>query len=180
MKFSNFDASLKTLLLHEGGYSHHKKDPGGATKYGISLRFLRKQQIVSGDLDKDGDIDADDVKNLAFKEAALLYREEFWDKMGLEKIEDLRLASMIFGLSVNMGPKAALMLLGKAMDRSGTPISIPPKLSSSELTLINSLSPSSLLLAYKIEACHYYRSLAVKNKNLEGFLKGWIKRANSY
>ena len=49
---SHFDTAIKKVLKHEGGYVDHKNDPGGATKYGISLRFIRQSNT---DLDLDGD-----------------------------------------------------------------------------------------------------------------------------
>ena len=32
----NFEASLKMVLKHEGGFVDHPKDPGGATNKGIT------------------------------------------------------------------------------------------------------------------------------------------------
>lgn len=40
-----FEDFVKVILKHEGGYVDHPNDPGGATKYGISLRFLQKNGI---------------------------------------------------------------------------------------------------------------------------------------
>ena len=34
------DGLIDLLLKNEGGYVNNPKDPGGATKYGVSLRFL--------------------------------------------------------------------------------------------------------------------------------------------
>ena len=65
---SHFDTAIKKVLKHEGGYVDHKNDPGGATKYGISLRFIRKSNTEL-DLDGDGDIDSDDY--LAARDKAI-------------------------------------------------------------------------------------------------------------
>ena len=32
---ANFDKALAYVLEHEGGFVHHKKDPGGATNKGV-------------------------------------------------------------------------------------------------------------------------------------------------
>jgi lysozyme family protein len=34
----NFDAALRALLKHEGGYVFHKLDPGGMTNLGVTKR----------------------------------------------------------------------------------------------------------------------------------------------
>ncbi|MBX9704870.1 MAG: hypothetical protein K5Q00_01335, partial [Gammaproteobacteria bacterium] len=36
-----YDYAASVVLLHEGKYTDHPADPGGATNYGISLRFLK-------------------------------------------------------------------------------------------------------------------------------------------
>lgn len=37
MVAENYAPSLRRLLAHEGGYSDHPSDPGGSTKFGITL-----------------------------------------------------------------------------------------------------------------------------------------------
>ena len=34
----NFDAALKAILHHEGGFVNHPKDPGGMTNLGVTKR----------------------------------------------------------------------------------------------------------------------------------------------
>ena len=72
---SHFDTAIKKVLKHEGGYVDHKNDPGGATKYGISLRFI-KQSNTDLDLDNDGDIDADDIKEMTEDKAKEIYKDK--------------------------------------------------------------------------------------------------------
>ena len=38
----NYEDSLRRLLRHEGGYTNHPSDPGGPTKYGITIHDYRK------------------------------------------------------------------------------------------------------------------------------------------
>ena len=38
---ANFESAIKKTLKHEGGYNEVKGDAGGATNFGISLRFLK-------------------------------------------------------------------------------------------------------------------------------------------
>ena len=49
---SHFEKAVEKVLEHEGGYVDHKADPGGATNYGISLRFVKQSTGI--DLDVDG------------------------------------------------------------------------------------------------------------------------------
>lgn len=177
---SDIRPALAILIKHEGGFVNHPKDPGGATKYGISLRFLRKQQHISGDIDGDGDIDADDIKKLKSEHYEILYKQDFWDKLRLDKIQSQKVANMVFGLCVNMGPKAAITLLQKAVCMTSSKIAIDGDFGPQTINAVNSLDDHKLILAYKLEAVKFYRSIAEKNQNLKAFLYGWLRRVNSY
>jgi lysozyme family protein len=60
-----FNELVKTILKFEGGYVDHPSDPGGATNFGISLRFmLLTKDVELFDMNKDGKIDKEDVKLL--------------------------------------------------------------------------------------------------------------------
>lgn len=67
----------------ESGLINHPADPGGITNYGVSLRWLRSLGHDLGDIDGDGDIDADDVRALTREQAAALFKARFWDDYGL-------------------------------------------------------------------------------------------------
>ena len=45
----NFERAFEKLLGHEGGFVDHPKDPGGATRYGITQRVARANGYV-GDM----------------------------------------------------------------------------------------------------------------------------------
>ena len=65
MTQSRFDTAFRHLLGEEGGYVNHPADRGGATNWGISLRFLKAEGKIDAnrdgrhdlDLDMDGDMD---------------------------------------------------------------------------------------------------------------------------
>jgi lysozyme family protein len=41
MAASNWPVAARLVLQHEGGYSDNPADPGGATRYGVTLATLR-------------------------------------------------------------------------------------------------------------------------------------------
>lgn len=70
-----FEKAHEFVQRWEGGYCDDAGDPGGATKYGVSLRFLRSEGY---DIDGDGDVDVDDVKAVTKAKARELFRKHFW------------------------------------------------------------------------------------------------------
>jgi len=64
-------------------FTDKPSDPGGATKYGITLRTLHDLGL---DIDKDGDVDVDDIKILSREDAVKIYLSEYWIKTGCDDL----------------------------------------------------------------------------------------------
>ena len=181
---NNFEKAIQTILKHEGGYVDNKMDPGGATNFGISLRFLKDfvtkkpEEFSRFDVNHDGNIDYVDIKNLPQGEAINLYKQAFWDKNNYDKITDFSIAEKIFDLAVNMGGAQANKLLQRAI-RAVTGIKLVEDgiLGTKSFAQINSADPNSLLAALKSEAAGFYRTLVRVDPNLQGFLDGWLNRS---
>lgn len=73
MAVSNREASIRHTLVYEGGYSNHPSDPGGPTRYGITIHDARKYWKA--------DATAEDVKVLPLSVAVDIYRTKYWNKM---------------------------------------------------------------------------------------------------
>ena len=57
----NVEQIAKEIVDREGGYVNDPDDPGGATKFGVTIGTLRQLGL---DLDGDGDVDIDDYRGL--------------------------------------------------------------------------------------------------------------------
>lgn len=191
---SNFDLALPIILEHEGGYVNNVHDPGGATNFGISLRYLQARGdldgdgFADGDIDRDGDIDADDIKAMMPTDAAQFYRTGFWypGKYGL--INDQELATKAFDLGVNMGIKQGAKCVQRALMAAGVgPIADDGAIGPITIAAINASDALVLLAATRSEAAGFYRALVLRNSALRKrmidvpdfsvFKKGWLRRA---
>lgn len=179
-----FLEAIPKVLAHEGGFVDNVNDPGGATNFGISLRFLQSTgDYELGDIDNDGDIDYDDISQMKIIDAKLLYFEHFWKKYGYGQIENQQVANKIFDMSVNMGARQAHRLLQRAVNcvlgqRALTDDGLlGPKTSQGMQLALQ--QPFALLTALRAQQEGFYRLLVAKNDKFEAFLQGWLNRAIS-
>lgn len=173
--------ALEFVLEHEGfdKYTDDPADPGGATKWGISLRFLRSLEGLAGDIDGDGDVDADDVKALTKPKAAALYESEFWDKYGYGRIFYSSVAIKVFDFCVNMGPRGAHRVVQRALRASGRVVVEDGILGPNTLAATNFVSGPMLVVGLRSEAAGYYRTLVAKRAVRKKWISGWLNRAYS-
>jgi len=168
---SNFDKAIKVIFKHEGVYS---EDHAGATKYGITLRSL------DVDIDHDGDIDMDDIREMTKEDAILFYKRRWWDQYNYDKINNDKVATKLFDIAVNMGQQQASLLIQRALracDRLG--IAEDGKLGSKSFKAINTTESERLIPALRSEAAGFYRLIVAKNSDYKTFLNGWLNRAYS-
>ncbi len=175
---ANFESALRQLHQNEGGLVDDPDDPGGITNYGVSLRWLQSlgelgvHRYMVGDLDQDGDVDADDIRAMTPAKSAELYRAQWWDRYRYGLINDQAIATKIFDLSVNMGPKQAHILAQRALRAAGKLVLEDGVLGPITLQSINDYASRGILPALRSEAAGFYRSL-----NKPRFIGGWLNRA---
>lgn len=108
---SNFARALANVLVHEGGYVNHPKDPGGATNKGITIATFRKW------VKRDGT--PEDLKNISNADVAKIYRKHYWDKVRGDDLPS-GVDYAVFDYAVNSGPgraaKALQSVVGAKLD----------------------------------------------------------------
>ncbi len=181
---SDFDLAISTILQHEGLLLDDLADPGGITKYGISLRYLKRlveqepQLLMNFDVNSHGMIDAVDIRGMTRLQAIEIYKTQWWDRYHYYAILDQMLATKVFDLSVNMGSMAAHKLLQQSCNNlTGKKcLAVDGILGAESLAIINQLNAMNLLAKFKAEAVQYYMQLAAKKAPLKKFLRGWLNR----
>jgi lysozyme family protein len=86
----NFLTAFEKLLKHEGGFSNHKDDRGGATRYGVTEAVAREVGYRG------------DMRELPLDLAQRIYKERYWDAVQAESLPpDVRY--IVFDGAVNSG-----------------------------------------------------------------------------
>lgn len=110
-----FQAALRTVLRHEGGYADHASDPGGATNRGITHRTLAAWRGTP--------VTKADVRALSLEETTRIYEARYWGPSGAALCAALglsRLALLAFDWGVNGGTARARWYLQAAVNAART------------------------------------------------------------
>ncbi|MCX8952220.1 peptidoglycan-binding protein, partial [Ruegeria sp. NA] len=67
----------KEIVAREGGFVDDPDDPGGATKFGVTIHTLRRLGL---DLTGDGRVDEADVRAVSARQAVDIFVQHYFDK----------------------------------------------------------------------------------------------------
>lgn len=101
----NLERCLAETLRHEGGWSDHPADPGGATMGGVTLATYR--QFRPG-------ATKDDLRAITDAELGRIYREGYWDKVRGDELP-AGMDLVAFDGAVNSGPRRGARWLQSAL-----------------------------------------------------------------
>ncbi len=173
------------ILAREGGFVNDPDDPGGATKYGVTIGTMRR---LGMDLDGDSDIDIDDVKKLSRRQARDVFIKHYFERPRIRTLPQ-SLHPSVFDMYVNAGANAVKILqrllcdMGQSVTVDGV---IGPETAGAS-ALAQSQAPNHLRDAYGIARRNYYYRLADGRASLRKFARrrdggkgGWIVRAEEF
>ena len=186
----NFISAMTLVAANEGVDSDHPSDRGGRTRYGIIVATL-KQMGQWGDLDRDGDIDADDIRLLTWEHAMEIYYRQWWQRYNYDEIESEAVSATFLDLSIVLGQYQATRCMQRACRCCGYKLVIDGILGPKTRNAINLISMSkigeaSLLASFRSECAGVFRMIVQKafytdNDSQRVFLYGWLNRAyNNY
>lgn len=154
----NFEKALASVLIHEGGFSNHKDDPGGMTNLGCTKAVWEEHCGHP--------VDEKAMRALTPADVAPLYKRKYWDKIqGDELPEGVDYA--VFDCAINSGPGRAAKFLQSCVgvDPDG---GIGPK----TLAAVKAFNAKQLVEDYSKRRLSFMMDLPTWGT----FGKGWSRR----
>lgn len=124
------------IVKREGGYVNDPDDPGGATKFGVTIHTMRRLGL---DLTRDGRVDAADVRALTEKQAVDIFLRDYYWRPKINLLPSA-LQEPVFDMYVNAGGNAVKILQRVLNGLESLPI---------DLTVDGALGPVTARAAYQ-------------------------------
>lgn len=91
----NFELALEHVLVHEGGWANHPRDPGGATMKGVTLTTFRRHY--------GNHMTKNDLRNISSTQLKKIYKSGYWNKCKCDQLP-AGVDYAVFDAAVNSGP----------------------------------------------------------------------------
>jgi len=200
VNMTKFDIAFDYTIQYEGTkFVDDPDDEGGATKFGISEKFikgLKDDDLLPVKIDKNRDPIwykkgtevighiKDYIHDLTIELAKLIYQKYFWLPI-YDQIENQDICNYIFDMHVQHGKKKAAELTQRAISAylGNGSFKIDGIFGNETLSFINDFcfyncdgtNIAKITLIAVRES--FYRCIVAHDKSQEQFLGGWLKRA---
>ena len=165
-----------SILGHEGGWSDHPNDRGGATNFGITIATWRiySQRLFGIDATEQS------LRNITQEQAFKIFEIGFWRASRADRIVDPSLAYMYADFVFNSGPKNAGRALQRSLRKLGQNIHVDGIVGSQTIKAVNALDAAKLYRALRTARWDYLEDLMENDPSQEKFRNGWRRRVFSF
>ena len=159
MVANNFAQSLRLVLVHEGAFSNHPKDPGGATMKGVTQETYDAYRAKGGQPSRS-------VRKISGAELEAIYRQGYWAAIHADELP-AGVDYCLMDYSVNSGPGRAVKDLQRALG-----VKVDGVVGLGTLTAVAAADDARLINDVCDRRLRFLRSL----KTWSTFGKGWGSR----
>lgn len=181
-----FEICILPVKPHEGPFNDTPGDRGGPTSWGITLDTA-KLDAVLGDVDRDGDVDVDDIRAMPWETAKAFYYKYWWMPLQLAEFKSDVIASKVLDLAINWDRPIYRhrtqvgRVLQRAIRACGHEDVVEDGIiGPMTIEIVNLCREEILLPAIRMGADGFYRMIVAHDPSQAKFLAGWLKyRAHS-
>ncbi len=173
------------IVAREGGFVNDPSDPGGATKYGVTIHTMRRLGL---DLTGDGRVSVADVRALTRAQAVDIFITHYFKRPRIGELPEVLHAS-VFDMYVNAGSNA-VKILQRLLAKMGHAVGVDGAIGRQTIAATQAAFADAadyLADAYGIERRNYYYALADARpasrkyaRRRDGGKGGWILRAEEF
>ncbi|WP_095589807.1 holin-associated N-acetylmuramidase [Actibacterium ureilyticum] len=173
------------IVTREGGFVNDPDDPGGATKYGVTIHTMKRLGL---DLTGDGRVTTADVRRLSRAQAVEIFIDHYFRKPRIDALPQVLQAS-VFDMYVNAGANAVRILQRLLVDM-GQGVTVDGVIGPQTIAATQAatdLARDHIADAYGIARRNYYYALADRRpasrkyaRKRDGGKGGWITRAEEF
>jgi lysozyme family protein len=156
----NFNAVLALVVLSEGGYVNHSKDPGGMTNLGCTKAVW--EEYVGHPVSEN------DMRNLTPELVAPLYKRKYWDKVVGDDLPS-GLDYAVFDAAINSGAGRAAKWLQEIVG-----VTADGSIGKRTLAAVHTMDVQDLIAKYNDKRLQFLESLPT----FSTFGKGWSRRVS--
>lgn len=165
---SNYERSVTNVLKSEGEtYENHPNDPGGPTKFGVTIKDVRLYVKKNAT--------AEDVKALTKAQALTIYHDKYWEHACVRA--DALPAGLdysIFDYGVNAGVGRAGKILRQVLGVATDSCTVTDGL----VRLLAKKDAIKVIRAISAERRGFYTRLIAARPSLGVFRRGWMARVD--
>ena len=147
----SFERAFDMVIGHEGGFVDDPRDPGGATKFGISQRQYPLE----------------DIPNLTLDRAKAIYQRDYWQAIRGDELPPA-VGLCMFDFGVNSGVTQAIRTLQKVLD-----VPVDGDIGPVTLTALKAHGARQLVVDIQAERLLFLTRLTT----FDTFGRGWTRRA---
>ena len=178
-------AIAKEIVAREGGFVNDPDDPGGATKYGVTIHTMRRLGLG---LASDGVVGVADARALSRDQAEDIFIRHYFERPRIAELPQSIQAS-VFDMYVNAGSNA-VKILQRLLRQMGQKVGVDGAIGPQTIAAAQQAyrdAPEHISDAYGIARRNYYFRLADRRpasrkyaRTRAGGKGGWIRRAEEF
>ena len=156
-----YDSTLRRILVWEGGYADHPRDPGGATMRGVT------QRVYDGWRSRNG-MAPRPVRQIEAGEVQAIYRALYADKIGYDQLP-AGVDAVMLDAAVHSGPAQAAKWLQRALG-----VTVDGNIGPATVAAAIAARPRDVVRGVMTRRRAFLRAL----KTFDTFGKGWMRRVD--